>query len=194
MAESALQAKRRLRLEVRERLAAVSPDQAASWSLSVCDRIAAREEFRSAKTVMLYIASGEADVYPLLERARAAGKRACLPRVDWNLRVMAAVEAPPDRSGLVPGRHGILEPGSGSPVVPIPDLDLIVAPGLAFDDKGWRLGRGAGFYDRFLGHPALTASSIGAGFEVQMVPGLPRDAWDVALHAVATERRWIQVE
>ena len=50
-----------------------------------------------------------------------------------------------------------------------------------------------GFYDRFLAHPNLTASSIGVGFEVQITPKLPRDDWDVPLHAIATERRWIQV-
>ncbi len=195
MAESTLQAKRRIRLALRERLAAVSPSDAAAWSAEVCRRVAESDLFRSAKCLMLFVPTpGEADVYPLLDRARAAGKRVCLPRVDWALRVMSAAEAPASRDALIAGRHGISEPGPAFPAVPITELDLILVPGLAFDEQGGRLGRGAGFYDRFLAHPNLTASSIGVGFEVQMEPTLPRDSWDVPLHAIATERRWIQIE
>lgn len=110
------------------------------------------------------------------------------------MRVMSAAEAPASRDGLIAGRNGIMEPGPGVAAVPIPDLDLVLVPGLAFDEEGFRLGRGAGFYDRFLGHPSLTAASIGVAFEVQMSPKLPRDEWDIPLHAIATERRWIQIE
>jgi 5-formyltetrahydrofolate cyclo-ligase len=195
VAESAFQAKRRLRLEVKERLASIASADASAWSGAICERIAASELFRTAKAIMGYVATpGEADVWPLLNTAWATGKRVCLPRVDWNLRVMSAAEAPRNRQDLLAGRHGITEPTAVAPVMPIPDLDLVIVPGLAFDEQGWRLGRGAGFYDRFLAHPSLTATSIGAAFEVQMTRGLPRDDWDVALHAVATERRWIQVE
>jgi 5-formyltetrahydrofolate cyclo-ligase len=195
VAESSFQAKRRLRQELKERLAAVTEADAAAWSGAVCERIAASELLRTAKVVMAYIATpGEADLWPLLNTARNMGKRVCLPRVDWTLRVMSAAEAPRNRQDLLSGRHGILEPPTTSPVVPITDLDLVIVPGLAFDEQGWRLGRGAGFYDRFLAHPSLTAASVGAGFEVQITHGLPRDDWDVALHAIATERRWIQVE
>jgi 5-formyltetrahydrofolate cyclo-ligase len=190
-----MQAKRRLRLELRERLAAVTPADAAAWSLALCDTVIASEAFRTAKTVMAFIPIlGEPDVTRLIDRAWAAGKRVCLPRVDWNLRVMSAAQAPRDRKDLVPGRHGILEPRPDAPAVPVPDLDMVLVPGLAVDRLGFRLGRGAGFYDRFLAHPALTAASITPAFEVQLVHELPRDAWDVRVHAIATERRWIQID
>jgi 5-formyltetrahydrofolate cyclo-ligase len=71
----------------------------------------------------------------------------------------------------------------------ISDLDLIVVPGLAFDSTGQRLGRGAGFYDRFLANPTLRAFTCGVGFEVQLLDNLPIDRWDMPLHAIATERR-----
>jgi 5-formyltetrahydrofolate cyclo-ligase len=192
--ESPFQAKRRLRQELRERLATITPADAASWSNAICERIAASDHFRYAKAVMGYASTpGEADIWTLLNTARAMGKRVCLPRVDWNLRLMSAAEAPRNRQDLLPGKNGVAEPPAAAPIVPITDLDLVIVPGLAFDEQGWRLGRGAGFYDRFLAHPSMAASSIGAAFEVQMTPSLPRDDWDIALHAVATERRWIQV-
>lgn len=190
-----MQAKRRLRLELRDRLAGVTPTDAAAWSKALGDTVAASEAFRTAKTVMVFEPIlGEPDLAKLVDKARTLGKRVCLPRVDWNLRVMTAAEAPRDRKELVAGKHGILEPRPDAAVVPVPDLDLILVPGLAVDRLGFRLGRGAGFYDRFLAHPALTAASIAPVFEVQLFPELPRDAWDVRVHAIATERRWIQIE
>ena len=82
---------------------------------------------------------------------------------------------------LIPGQFGIREPAPG----PSPDqLDLIVVPGLAFSAEGNRLGRGAGFYDRFLATAPQTTLKIGVCFEFQQVSSIPHEPHDVTMDVV----------
>lgn len=99
---------------------------------------------------------------------------------------------------LRPGRYGIAEPdpvrcpaidmdavpGSASAFAP----DLAVIPGVAFDRRGNRLGHGAGYYDRFLAHPAMARTAlVGLAYAFQIVPALPVAPWDRPVHALCTE-------
>jgi 5-formyltetrahydrofolate cyclo-ligase len=91
-------------------------------------------------------------------------------------------------------RYGIAEPNPRhGEIIPVRQLDLVLLPLVAFDARGWRLGSGAGFYDRSLQHlragrrwrrPLL----IGVGYECQRVPELAPDTWDVPVDAMLTER------
>ena len=84
-------------------------------------------------------------------------------------------------SQLIPGRFGIREPAPG----PKPEqLDLIVVPGLAFTAEGSRLGRGAGFYDRFLSSVPHSTVKIGVCFEFQCLSEIPQKSHDVKMDAV----------
>jgi 5-formyltetrahydrofolate cyclo-ligase len=76
-------------------------------------------------------------------------------------------------------------------VVPPMKIDLIVTPGLAFDARGSRLGRGGGFYDRFLAEPQLVAARVGIALDEQIVDAVPTDSWDVSMHAVVTDTRTV---
>lgn len=99
---------------------------------------------------------------------------------------------------LKPGRYGIAEPdpircpaidmdaapGSASSFAP----DIAVIPGVAFDRQGNRLGHGAGYYDRFLAHPAMARTAlVGLAYAFQIVPALPVAPWDRPVHALCTE-------
>jgi 5-formyltetrahydrofolate cyclo-ligase len=72
-----------------------------------------------------------------------------------------------------------------------PDLDLVVVPGVAFDEGGRRLGRGRGFYDATLAALRPTTATVGLAFDAQVVPSVPSGPHDARLHAVVTERRWL---
>ena len=84
-------------------------------------------------------------------------------------------------SELVPGRFGVREPAAGPASA---QLDLILVPGLAFTADGSRLGRGAGFYDRFLSAIPATTVKIGVCFEFQRVSEIPQESHDVKMDAV----------
>lgn len=86
---------------------------------------------------------------------------------------------------LRPGAHGVLEPAGTDPA---PPASLVLVPGLAFDARGYRLGRGGGYYDRFLeslGHPRPVL--CGVCFACQLVPEVPREAHDARVDYVVTE-------
>jgi len=193
---SAAEAKRHVRRELRERLARITPREREAWSAAACARVVESAPYRRARTIMGYLPlHDECDVTPVLRAALDAGRRLCLPRAAWDDRslVPAGVESL-EAGAFVTGRHGIFEPGPGSPELAAAEVDLVLVPGLGFDEGCWRIGRGAGFYDRFLARLRRDCAQWAAAFEAQIVPGtdgLPRDAWDRPIDAVATESRLI---
>ena len=125
---------------------------------------------------------GEPDVWPFIARH----PRCALPVVESATRMTFRSH----RVGepLIANRFGIAEPARGAPVSVL-KLSAALTPLVAFDDAGRRLGMGAGFYDRRFAasrHPVL----IGVAHELQRVPRLPQQDWDVPLDAVVTEAGW----
>src|SRR5439155_6760095 len=82
---------------------------------------------------------------------------------------------------------GVREPIAGKPI-PINMIDLVVVPGLGFTPKGYRVGRGMGFYDRFLAQSEFVGLSCGLAFEEQVVEDLPTLDHDIPLSMLATDR------
>ncbi len=117
----------------------------------------------------------ELDLTPLLERYPA---RYYLPKVAGE-----GLSVHPF-GPLVPGPFGLMEPATSAVEPEV--LDLVLVPGLAFDLEGFRLGRGRGFYDRFLA--SVAAKTVGVAPEALLLPRLPRDPWDVPVAYLATER------
>jgi len=102
------------------------------------------------------------------------GRQPCLRVVD-------------DLRALVRMPEGFLAPPAGAPLLEPSDLDLALVPGLAFDPRGRRLGRGSGFYDRLLSQLAPSARIYGVAFAFQVLPALPNEPHDLAVQAVVTE-------
>ena len=121
----------------------------------------------------------EIDVRPLIQEARKAGKKVYIPKVEGSeIAVYEYSEA-----HLASGAFGILEPAEGAVrLCDLGRLDLVIVPGVAFTAEGQRLGRGKGFYDRFL--PKTVCPHFGIAFPQQIVPSLPTDPWDVPLDGV----------
>ncbi len=90
-------------------------------------------------------------------------------------------------------RFGLLEPKPETlrPVDP-QELDLVIVPGVAFDREGFRIGFGAGYYDRFL--PKLRKDSvlISLVYDFQLMPKVPREPHDIAVHWIITEKELIE--
>ncbi len=96
--------------------------------------------------------------------------------------------------GWETGPYGILEPSISAGVEPLlSGWDIIVVPGLAFDRRGNRLGRGFGYYDRFLGSLPGSVLRVGLACASQLIPEVPVEAWDVPVHALVTEEGVIRV-
>ena len=90
-----------------------------------------------------------------------------------------------DLSALRSGAFGIPEPGAELPCVPPEEIGLALVPGTAFDRSGFRLGRGGGYYDRFL--PLVRGSRTGLCYGAFLLTVLPRTALDVPVDSIITE-------
>jgi len=128
----------------------------------------------------------EVQTRELFEELKKRGKTIFFPRVAGKNLEWVQTD---DLSGLSPGRWGIEEPRPGTSV-PLRKGDLVVIPGVAFDEAGGRLGFGHGFYDRSL--KDLDVTKIGLAFDFQIVAQLPREAGDLRCHFIITEKRIIE--
>ena len=179
--------KGQVRKVVRGQLAAMSPAVAHAKSMAACKRLADLAEFRQANRMMIYLPiTHELDVTPLALRGWQDDKIVCAPKISWDQRHMLPIEIRSLTSGLVAGRGEVLEPSDGDPVA-VEMLDLVVVPALAYDRQGNRLGRGAGFYDRFLGSPEFKGTSVGIAFREQIVEDLPVQDNDVPVDVLVTD-------
>lgn len=184
------QDKSHIRTDMRSRLAEVTDEHRHSASVQACTRLIAMDEFRNAHTIMLYMPlASEIDVTTTALRCFQLGKTMCVPRMDWKRKDMIAVEVKElDDRFMDVDEHGIRTPRFGQPVLPSL-IDLVVAPGLAFDTKGHRLGRGGGYYDRFLASHPKRSILIGICFDFQIIEHVPTESLDVPLDVVVSDRR-----
>jgi 5-formyltetrahydrofolate cyclo-ligase len=177
-----------IRHRLREKLAAMSEEDRHTKSSSACSFVAGTADFAAARVVMLYLStSTEVDTAPLALRAWQDGKTVVVPKVSWDQRRMLPVEISSLTAGLTTTGAGVREPIAGAPI-PLNLIDLVIVPGLGFTTDGHRIGRGMGFYDRFLAQSDFIGLSCGLAFEEQIVPALPVLDHDIALSMLATDR------
>lgn len=175
--------KKELREAMRARNRAVEPGARARASREIFGRVERLGAFAGARCVGLFCALGdEPDTSEAL--ARWCGvKRIAVPRVEGaSMRFYRY-----DPAVMRPGAFGIAEPGPEAEVCDPADLDLIVVPGVAFAPDGRRLGRGRGYYDRYLAQPGLRALKVGVGYAHQLVGALPAEPHDVTMDVVVTD-------
>lgn len=141
--------------------------------------------------IMTYIATkGEVDTYPLIKYGLDKGVGICVPRTFKQTNEMEPVRINDLDRDLQPGSYGIPEPVTElTKSVSISDIDIVIVPGVAFDESGYRLGFGGGYYDKFINSLAPSTKNIALAYEFQIFEKLPRDSWDKPVHAIITEKQ-----
>jgi 5-formyltetrahydrofolate cyclo-ligase len=148
------------------------------------DRLLGLSEVLAARSVLLFYSIGsEVDTKRIGEDLLARGKRLLLPFLAPE-GMEAAEVVPGDR--LIPSGYGPREPSLRIPLHP-DEVDLVIAPGLAFDRRGFRLGYGGGHYDRYLARLRPGTIRIGLAFSVQLVDRIPEEPTDQRVHLVVTD-------
>ncbi len=181
--------KPQVRRLLRRRLAAIRQETRQQAAEAAAARLLALPEWRAASTIMLYLAlPDELETAALFERALADLKHVVVPRItDTDEHHMVAVEirslSPDD---LRSDHFGVRVPGGEPPEAPLDGIDFIVVPGLGFSRSGDRIGRGKGYYDRFLASPGLRAITCGFAFDEQVLDALPADPHDRRLDLLVT--------
>jgi 5-formyltetrahydrofolate cyclo-ligase len=184
-----------LRREMRKRRRALPIAERTSAANNLTKIVARQRILRPGAHVAVYLAHrGEIDLAPVITRARRLGCTLYLPAVVHSTRgSMHFVRFERDQT-LRRNRFGILEPDfrKARPVT-ARRLDVVLLPLVAVDPRGWRLGSGAGFYDRRFSHLRIGRTwrkprLIGVAYEFQRVPIVVPQPWDVPLDGVVTER------
>jgi 5-formyltetrahydrofolate cyclo-ligase len=148
----------------------------------------ATQPARRARRIALYAAlPGELPTRPLFDAIVKGHGAALFPRsldpIGLEFRSVTRWE------DLQPGFFDVLEPSDHAPLATLSSEDLVVVPGLAFDETGYRLGQGKGYYDRAFSEASdASPTLIGFGYELQVVDAVPYGEWDRRLDGIVTER------
>jgi 5-formyltetrahydrofolate cyclo-ligase len=179
-----------LRQQVAEALARM-PEQLRAIASAQARALLARQPlWIEAKSVLFYAPTpGELDVWPLLEEVLERGNLAALPRFSPASKCYVARQVQDLPQEVAPGRFGIREPAERCGAVSLAQIDLVLVPGVAFDHRGNRLGRGKGYYDQLLS--GFRGITCGVGFDEQIVETVPVEEHDFRLNYVLTPTRWI---
>ena len=154
-------------------------------SLRIAEQLYVLPAFQKAKTVLFYASlPGEVETFAMIQQAMQLQKHVALPVLARDQRKMIPTLTD-SLDNLSSGPYGISQPNPDpSKVVEADGLDAVIVPGPAFDQARNRLGRGAGYYDRFLGSLPSRVAKIGIAFDFQVVDCLPVEEHDVPLDAV----------
>jgi 5-formyltetrahydrofolate cyclo-ligase len=182
-----------IRAQMRAFLKAMSPDERQRRSTAACARVAATREFKNAQMVMLFLSMpSEIETSALALKAWQECKSIAVPRVDWESRRMDPLEIRSLETGFQTVAPGYRQPIEGT-VVPLDLIDMVVIPGLAFDRKGFRVGRGRGFYDRFLSQQDFKGVRCALCYHEQILnEDIPREPHDIPMDLIVTDEELIR--
>ena len=177
-----------LRAEIKEKREMISSIQKAELSLRIWHRIVQLPEYKQAKRILSYSAlPTEVQTSGLNNEIQRSRGCVYLPVTDKN-KEMKAVKCT-ERTPLHTGMFRIPEPESNETIEP-EDIDLVIAPGVAFDRKGNRLGFGFGTYDKYL--KQCRCPIIGVCYSLQLVDDIPAEEHDIPMHVIITDEEEIR--
>ncbi len=182
-----LQKRKALRTEIQHRREQLSPFLRTKFSARIANHLISWIHAKGFKSMMFYLnMKSEVETMNLLAYMLKKEKQVCAPVVDVQNRRLVPRQIQNPDTELVRHNYGMLEPDATCPAVNLSQLKLILVPGIVFDRKGYRLGYGKGFYDRFL-PKCPSAVTAGLAYELQLVDDTFPQPWDVPLEHVFTE-------
>ncbi len=185
-----LPAKTNLRSTLKATLDAITPEERAYASELLSSQITGSDLYQSVSTILCYASlPTELSLDPLITQALAEHKTVCIPSVDWETKTMQPVQIESLDNNLQIGRYGLRSPSPDCKPIPDAQITLALIPGLGFDPAGHRLGRGAGFYDRWIEQRLqldTPVSLVGVCFDEQLIEQIPTDPHDQPMDRVVT--------
>lgn len=187
------------RRKLREQIGLIRREQSRKLvekkSREIQVRLFSLPEFTGAQTASFYIAKkadGEVETEHMIKSSLRMQKRILVPITDKANRRLIFSELRNYDLELIPGTFAIPEPKSEYQRIVSPsDTDLVIVPGIVFDLRGYRLGYGLGYYDRFLSDLKKEIPTVGLAFEFQIVNEIPAEDQDIPVHKIVTEQRVI---
>jgi len=183
--------KKELRKKAKEIRDSISVELVNRLSGIINEKVCNHPWFVQSKTVFVYVSAGnEVKTTGIIEKALKTGKRVCVPRVIPRDK-MEAVPIKNIEGDLQLGFFNIMEPKPHLSPVDEKEIDLVLVPGLVFDRKGFRIGYGGGYYDKFLSKISGDCRTMGIAYSFQVGDELPVEDHDMNVMAIVTESELI---
>ena len=181
--------KKALRQQVRRELAKLSPEELVQSDKALFERFLALPQVQKAKTIFGFwgIAGKEPDTSILIKELVAQGKTICLPRMMPG-HLMTLPQYVPERP-MIDAGFGIWEPDPDCPLIDKSQVDLALVPAVCYDRRGYRLGFGGGYYDRWL--KDFTGDTVGMCRDVVLQDRVPTEPHDSRVDVLITEAHQI---
>jgi 5-formyltetrahydrofolate cyclo-ligase len=189
-----MQDKASLRKEILAKRSRIPPEVRKTKDGKIQKRLFGVEEFKAAKTLFFFASfRSEVDTFGMIRNTLAGGRRVVLPRVEGKNLKLYEIKGLDE---LVSGCMNIPEPSvlTDDRKVTINDVDVVVIPGAAFDERGNRIGYGGGFYDKLLAELRKPIPIIAPTYEEQVIESVPTDAHDKKVSIIVTDCRLIRAE
>ena len=186
-------AKIQIRDDIANAISALSESEINEKTAAVESRLFAFANFLESKIALLYISENlELGTDSIIQKAYSYNKIVVLPAFDPENYQMTLMKVDAFGQELIPGPRGVLEPDpSKCKVVPMDRIDIAILPGLAFDEKGGRIGLGTGYYDRLIPRLDITTRKVALTFEEQIIPQVPMESHDKQVDIIITDKRII---
>jgi len=188
-------AREELREEIRRKRQRQPRDLIEEKSREIKNRLFSLNEYWKAEIVTFYVAKksdGEVDTEEMIRETLKTKKKVLVPITDRKHRRLLFSELRDYDKELGLGIFGIPEPKEAYRRIVSPEFtDLVIVPGIVFDVRGYRLGYGFGYYDRFLSSLEPETPTVGLAFELQIVDRIPEERHDIPVQRIVTERREI---
>ena len=191
--EETRQTKDEIRRTISKALAALSEKETRQKAQQIEKRLFEFANFLEANIVLLYL-NRECEVNSLniIKKCLSFKKIVIIPVFDSTKHEATLFKIDNFDSDLIPGTGNFLEPDPNRcNVVPIECIDIAIIPGVAFDEKGGRIGTGTGNYDRFIPNLPITTRKVALTFEDQIIPHVQMEAHDKYVDIIITEKRII---
>ena len=186
-------AKEQIRKEIANALNGFTEKQRAEKTRAIESKLFEFANFLEARIVLLYI-DGENEVRTknIIKRAYAFQKIVVLPAFDSGRFKVTTLKVDHPDKDLLPGPRGVAQPNPARcKPVPLQKIDIAIIPGVAFDEKGARIGSGHGYYDRFIPDLPGTTRKVALAFEEQIIPLVPTESHDKHVDIIITDKRII---
>lgn len=171
---------------IQARLSGLGPEERRAKSARIVRSVLGLPEVRGADVVMVFLAlPDEVDTEPLIAGLWQQGKVVATPHTDVEGGELVPVRLGPGVA-VQPAALGVREP-EVQEAVAVAEIDVVIVPGRAFDREGYRVGRGGGYYDRFLGQRDCRGLRLAVAYGCQVLGAVPRGSGDVAVDVLVTE-------
>ncbi|KKI88613.1 hypothetical protein WQ54_30945 [Bacillus sp. SA1-12] len=178
--------KKELRNLIKNKLAAMTEEEYWSYSKDIQQRLFCLPAWKNAQTIAVTISNGrEVDTKRIIEKAWGEKKRIVVPKCDPAGKIMAFRQIA-SFNQLERVFFGLLEPKVEETVEISPNqIDMMIVPGICFDRKGYRIGYGGGYYDRYL--TIYHNDTLSLAFSTQIVEKVPKEEHDIPVSKIITE-------